>query len=77
MLEVYEAYAPVAADIQETVTPVAIALGLALLLLYATLFPILRQVTRALDNRHKGLEQHATALAQALERARQGRGAGE
>ena len=67
VLEVYEAYAPVAADIQETITPVAIALGLALLLLYATLFPILRQVTRALDNRNKGLEQHATALAQALD----------
>jgi PAS domain S-box-containing protein len=67
VLEVYEAYAPVVADIRETVTPIAVALGLALLLLYATLFPILRQVTRALDNRHKGLEQHAAALAQALE----------
>ncbi len=67
VLEVYEAYEPVAAEIQETVTPVGIALGLALLLLYATLFPILRQVTKALDNRHRGLEKHATALAQALE----------
>jgi PAS domain S-box-containing protein len=67
VLEVYEAYAPVAADVHDTVTPVAVALGLALLLLYATLFPILRQVTRALHNRHKGLEQHAAALAQALE----------
>ncbi len=67
VLEVYEAYAPVAAEVHETVTPVGIALGLALLLLYATLFPILRQVTMALDNRHKGLEQHAAALAQALE----------
>ncbi len=67
ILEVYEAYEPVAAEIQETVTPAGVALGLALLLLYATLFPILRQVTRALENRHKGLEKHATALAQALE----------
>jgi PAS domain S-box-containing protein len=67
VLEVYEAYEPVAAEIEETVTPIGIALGLALLLLYATLFPILRQVTKALDNRHRGLEQHATALAQALE----------
>jgi PAS domain S-box-containing protein len=56
----------VAAEVQETVTPVGIALGLALLLLYAALFPILRQVTRALENRHRGLEQHATALAEAL-----------
>jgi PAS domain S-box-containing protein len=66
VLEVYEAYAPVAAEVHDTVTPVAVALGLALLLLYATLFPILRQVTKALDNRHKGLEQHAAALTQAL-----------
>jgi PAS domain S-box-containing protein len=67
VLEVYEAYEPVAARIHETVTPIGVALGLALLLLYAALFPILRQVTKALDARHKGLEQHATALAQALE----------
>jgi PAS domain S-box-containing protein len=67
VLEVYEAYAPVAAQIQETITTVAIALGLALLLLYATLFPILRQVTRALENRHRGLEQHAAALSKALD----------
>ncbi len=67
VLEVYEAYAPVAAEIQDTITPVAIALGLALLLLYATLLPILRQVTGALQNRHKGLEQHAAALAKALD----------
>jgi PAS domain S-box-containing protein len=67
VLEVYEAYAPLAAEVRETVTPVAIALALALLLLYATLFPILRQVTKALDNRHKGLEKHAADLAKALE----------
>ena len=67
VLEVYEAYAPVVADIQETVTPIGVALALALLLLYAALFPILRQVTRALDNRHRGLEQHAAALTRALE----------
>jgi PAS domain S-box-containing protein len=66
VLEVYEAYAPVAAEIQETITPIGIALGLALILLYAALFPILRQVTRALDARHKGLEDHASALTQAL-----------
>jgi len=70
VLEVYEAYAPVAAEIHETVTPIAVALGLALLLLYAALFPILRQVTRALENRHKGLEEHASALAQALDERR-------
>ncbi len=66
VLEVYEAYAPVAADVQETITPIGVALALALILLYVALFPILRQVTRALDARHKGLEDHASALTQAL-----------
>jgi PAS domain S-box-containing protein len=67
VLEVYEAYAPVAAEIEQTITSIGVALGLALLLLYATLFPILRQVTRALDARHRGLQDHASALAQALD----------
>ncbi|HXV32709.1 MAG TPA: PAS domain S-box protein [Gaiellaceae bacterium] len=67
VLEVYEAYAPVAAEIEQTITSIGVALGLALLLLYATLFPILRQVTRALDARHRGLENHASALRTALE----------
>ena len=55
---------------RETVTPIAIALALALLLLYAALFPILRQVTRALDNRHRRLEEHASALSTALDERR-------
>jgi two-component system, NarL family, sensor kinase len=38
VLEVYEAYAPVAADVREAVTPIGIALTLALVLLYAALF---------------------------------------
>ena len=63
VFEAYVAYDPVAADVRETVTPIAIALALALLLLYAALFPILRQVTRALDNRHRRLEEHASALS--------------
>lgn len=70
VLEVYEAYAPVAAEVRETVTPIAIALALALLLLYAALFPILRQVTKALDSRHRRLEEHTAALSQALEERR-------
>jgi PAS domain S-box-containing protein len=70
VLEAYVAYEPVAADVRETVTPIAIALALALALLYAALFPILRQVTRALDNRHRRLEEHAAALSQALDERR-------
>jgi PAS domain S-box-containing protein len=70
VFEAYVAYEPVAADVRETVTPIAIALALALALLYAALFPILRQVTRALDNRHRRLEEHASALTQALDERR-------
>ena len=70
VFEAYVAYDPVAADVRETVTPIAIALALALVLLYAALFPILRQVTRALDNRHRRLEEHAAALSQALDERR-------
>jgi len=66
-LEIFQDYESVAADVRETVTPIAIALALALILLYAALFPILRQVTRALDNRHRRLEEHASALSQALD----------
>jgi PAS domain S-box-containing protein len=70
VLEVYEDYAPVADEVRATVTPIAIAFGLALLLLYAALFPILRQVTKVLESRHKRLEEHADALALALEERR-------
>ena len=70
VFEAYVAYEPVAAEVRETVTPIAIALALALVLLYAALFPILRQVTRALDNRHRRLEEHAAALSQALDERR-------
>jgi len=70
IFEAHAEYAPVAADVHETITPIAVALALALLLLYAALFPILRQVTRALDTRHRRLEEHATALSQALDERR-------
>jgi PAS domain S-box-containing protein len=70
VFEAYVAYEPVAADVRDTVTPIGIALALALCLLYAALFPILRQVTRALDNRHRRLAEHAAALSQALDERR-------
>ncbi|MGH3022132.1 MAG: PAS domain S-box protein [Gaiellaceae bacterium] len=69
-LEVFQDYAPVAEDIRSTVTPIAVALGLALLLLYAVLVPILRKVTRALESRHDRLAEHAAALGKALEERR-------
>jgi PAS domain S-box-containing protein len=67
VLEIYQDYGPVARDIRAAVTPIAIALALALLLLYATLLPILRQVTRTLALRNQRLSEHAEALGRALE----------
>ena len=69
-LEVFQDYAPVAADVRSTVTPIGVALGLALLLLYVVLVPILRQVTRALESRHDRLAEHAAALGKALDERR-------
>jgi PAS domain S-box-containing protein len=70
-LEVYFDYAPVARDVAATMTPVGIALALALLLLCATLLPILRQVTKTLDARNRRLSEHAGALGRALEEREQ------
>jgi PAS domain S-box-containing protein len=70
-LETYHDYERVAADVRTTMTHVGIALALTLLLLYATLLPILRQVTRALGARSDRLAAHAAELAKALDERRQ------
>jgi PAS domain S-box-containing protein len=56
---VAEDYAPVAREVREAVKPVAIVLALALLALYASLVPILRRVTRALEVRNRRLGEAA------------------
>jgi PAS domain S-box-containing protein len=66
-LELYFDYAPVARDVRATMTPLGITLGFALLLLYATLLPILRQVTKTLDQRNRRLAEDAEALRGALD----------
>jgi PAS domain S-box-containing protein len=71
VLEFYNDYSPVAEEVGATVKPVALALGLALLLLFASLFPILHQVTKALENRNRRLEQQATELERTLGERRQ------
>jgi len=70
VLEVYQDYGPVAKDVRNAVTPIGLALALALLLLYGTLLPILRQVTKTLAARHERLTEHADALRTALEERR-------
>ncbi|HEX2046005.1 MAG TPA: PAS domain-containing sensor histidine kinase [Gaiellaceae bacterium] len=66
-LDLYFDYASVARDVRATMTPVGITLGVALLLLYATLVPILRQVTRTLAARNERLAEHAGELRRALD----------
>jgi two-component system, sensor histidine kinase and response regulator len=70
-LEFYNDYGPIAAQASSTVKPVAIALGLALVLLFAALFPILTQVTKALEQRSKHLEKQADELERTLNERRQ------
>ena len=53
------------AEIHETVTPIGVALGFALILLYAALSDPAPGDAGA-RRRHKGLEDHASTLAQAL-----------
>jgi two-component system sensor histidine kinase/response regulator len=71
VLEFYNDYGPIAAQADSTVKPVAIALGLALVLLFACLFPILSQVTRALEQRSKHLEKQADDLERTLNERQQ------
>jgi diguanylate cyclase (GGDEF)-like protein len=59
VLEIYQDYAPVAAAARETFLPIAGALGLALILLYASLLPILRRVTRRLRRQMAEIEHQA------------------
>jgi PAS domain S-box-containing protein len=66
VLELYTSFHEVTADAMATVKPVAVALGLALLLLYASLFPILRQVTGALQARTKRLQQQSDELERSI-----------
>jgi PAS domain S-box-containing protein len=71
VLEFYNDYGPIEAQVGATVKPVALALGLALLLLFGSLFPILRQVTKALEHRSDRLAQQAEELERTLNERRQ------
>jgi diguanylate cyclase (GGDEF)-like protein len=59
VLELYQDYAPVAAAARKNFLPIAVALGLALILLYSMLLPILRQVTRRLRRQMAEIEHQA------------------
>ena len=70
-LELYKSFDEVNAEAMATFKPVAIALALALLLLYASLFPILRQVTGALETRTNRLQQQSNELEKTIAERRQ------
>jgi PAS domain S-box-containing protein len=71
VLEFYNDYGPIEAQVGATVKPVALALGLALLLLFGSLFPILHQVTKALEHRSERLARQAEELERTLNERRQ------
>jgi PAS domain S-box-containing protein len=66
VLELYTKFDEVRADAAAAFKPVAIALALALLLIYASLFPILRQVTGALESRTSRLRQQSDELERSI-----------
>jgi PAS domain S-box-containing protein len=65
-LEIVQDYEPVAAAVRSILLPIALALGLALLALWVTLLPILRQVTRTLETRTRRVADQARALEETL-----------
>lgn len=70
ILELDEDYAPVAADVRAALKPVGLVLGLALLALWLTLFPILRRVTAELESRYRQLQRSIAERAAAEEARR-------
>jgi PAS domain S-box-containing protein len=65
-LEVDQDYGPVAARADAVMLPVTVALGLALLFLYTSLFPILRQVAGALEARTHRLRLQSNELEKTI-----------
>ena len=66
VFELYQDYGVVSQTVAATVKPITIALALALLALWASLFPILRRVTRVLRSRNRRLLEQAAALEAGL-----------
>ena len=59
VFELYEDYGPVAGAIRNQFVPIASGLAVVLLVLFAALFPILRRVTRRLQDHVKEIEYQA------------------
>ncbi|HST26660.1 MAG TPA: EAL domain-containing protein [Gaiellaceae bacterium] len=59
VLEIYEDYGPIAASASSAFWPVAAVLGVVLFILYLSLFPLLRRVTRRLRRQVEEIEHQA------------------
>ena len=64
VFEVYEDYARVNDEVGKTIVPVGLVLGLGALGLFGSLFPMLRGVTRTLEQRNRRMQEQAAELQQ-------------
>ena len=64
VFEVYEDYARVSEEVGRTIVPVGLVLGLGALGLFGSLFPMLRGVTRTLEQRNRRMQEQAAELQQ-------------
>jgi signal transduction histidine kinase len=71
VFEVYESYAPVASAIRSFVLPFAVLLFLALIALWAALFPLVQRMVRAIDRDRAARYTAELALEETSEQLRQ------
>lgn len=71
VFEVYESYAPVASAIRSFVAPFAVLLFLALIALWAALFPLIQRMVRAIERDRAARQTAELALEETSEQLRQ------
>jgi signal transduction histidine kinase len=71
VFEIYESYAPVAAAIRSFVLPFAVLLLLALIALWAALFPLVQRMVRAIERDRAARQTAELALEETSEQLRQ------
>jgi len=71
VLEIYQSYAPVASAIRSFVLPFAVLLFLALIALWAALFPLVQRMVRAMERNRAARQTAELALEETSEQLRQ------